>query len=795
MAFNTDSYPDQKLNGFPLSILALTKETVTRLRALNIFALEQLAYVALINPPELRDEVLGLLQRDLSSRLQLPSLTCYVRQADEHRQPFKLIIESDLFAFTASAKSQDDPNPTCMYMWNNPEYNRSTPFHIPQKVKRSRRKNKNSVINTELQPELPLFDVESCSPIPDEDSLSASERPSATDNMSLTEPTLQLSISSDARSLDPVTERHETVAEPVCEGNDMRNRLASNVYSKTLREEPMPVLTSNYHDSYDIWNDKLITYFTAGIPRGTRVFLSIDDDGIADLKDQMKEPVEDFYQAVRDRVVVNNKVCLKFIQGRNEDEKPKGVAFLAVMVIAASYMVDEEEYSQTNYFVRLREVLGLPVDTGRPPGMDGKDIGKEELLWQEWTSWLMEQGFLPSARRGKSRADKFIYYPLSQALLRHTDKDRLCRLFDDRNWNRDWDSETLGAYIRREKDNLSNHLREILNDASRYHAIISDMYDLYEDWRNGNYDFQSIRRTIQRRYLMAGIYRTEDITGKITYYLYPRSPRRQQIDELQVSIADRVVTLRNERQGWYMPQHRLSKEEIERGMACDILQPPHLEKLHLPQQPFWILVPDPDNPESGVYASWGRPTLGTYFIIVCRNDLVSQLEHLRDERLIEWDDKPYPSDVLTNWVEIRHCTVISPAWDGVEISNQDLYEKLCPRDSLNISFSGGIRAPGDSGWIEDYGPQITIYGFESEVDVVIKQAKSEDIIFEETRPTNEPFPFSWPRDGDYIVELPASGFERLVTIRKWKDLEITQPSSFEKTLVNDWSICGALIEE
>jgi hypothetical protein len=206
------------------------------------------------------------------------------------------------------------------------------------------------------------------------------------------------------------------------------------------------------------------------------------------------------------------------------------------------------------------------------------------------------------------------------------------------------------------------------------------------------------------------------------------------------------------------------------------------------------LISDPENPESGVYASWGRPQLGTYFIILCREELVSQLEHLRDERLIEWNGNPQPCP-LTHWVEIHHCNVRSPAWEGVGIANQDLYEKLCPRENLNISLSGGIRVPGNRGWLEDYGPQVTIYGFESEVDVIIKRATEEEPFFEKTQATNEPFGVKWPGAGDYVVELPVYSLERLITIRTWEELERFSPDSFEKTYVHDWNLCGTLIEE
>jgi hypothetical protein len=759
MASDTDTCPGQNLNGFPISFLALTRETASKLRTLHIATIEQLAYVALLESPALRDEVISLLHRDLYNRMELQSLKCYVLPADENRETAQFIIESNVFSFVASVTSGDNTNPTCTYWWNNPRLNNSIPFHKPQKTKYSRHRKKSPVIAPDLQPELPLFETDSPSPAQNPES--------------------------------PVEDSRSFVAPDSTPADDP----AMEDTPKVQKERPMQ---KRFATSYDLWNDALIRHFTSDVPRGTRIFLSIDDDGIAELKEQLdaehEEPVPDFYQAVREHVLIHEheEVSIRLIEGRNSDGKPKGVAFLAAMVVAASRMAIEEEYDQSNYFIRLREVLGLPHDSGRPPGMD---IGTEECLWKEWARWLVEKGFLLSAKRGKSNYDKYINYPLSQALLRHTDRERLCKLFQAKGWNRDWDAETLGTYIRREDENLSKHLREILNDPLRYKAVINDMYELYEDWRSGDYDCQSFRRIVQQRNLSAGIYRTEDITGDITYYLYPRSPRKQHVDAIQVVIAGNVVPFRRERQGWYMPHYELCEEDIEQGASFTIEHPEHLKPLTLPQQPFWILIPDPENPESGVYASWGRPQLGTHFIILCRQELVPQLEHLRHERLLEWGGNPQPCSSFRNWVEIRHCNVISPAWDGVEIDNQDLYEKLCPRKSLNITLSGGLRVPGNDGWLEDHGPRVTIFGFQPEVDVLIKRATDDKAIYDATQKTNEPFMVPWPRTGDYLIEIPGSDFEQFVTIRQWKEVERSVLDNLEKQYTGDWSLCGALIEE
>jgi hypothetical protein len=717
--------------------------------------------------------------------------------SDETHKTFRFIIESDLFYFVASTVSADDTTPTCTYWWKAPELERSIPFHISSKSKRPRRPKGNKCVNPNLQLELPLFDPDSSSPNQNEgnspqasasdfspDVFLPGETTDSSDDMAKV--TLHVSLS----------EQDDPVAPAAYGGNtgiDVNTKEGLLKIPGDVLMQPPPAK----RDSYDQWNDALITYFTADVPRGTRVFLSIDEDGIAAIKHQLEAeyaaPVQDFYEAVRERVVINGKVSIRLIRGRNSAGQPRGVVFLAVMVIAALQMADEEEYSHANYFVRLRGVLGLPDGPGRPPGLD---TGTEESLWKEWTSWLSEKGYLSSARRGKGNYNKFTNYSLSQALLRRTDKNRLCKLFDEMKWNRDWDAETLGVYVRREADNLSMHLQKILHDPPRYQAIINDMYELYEGWRKGDYDCQISGRTVQQqqRHLSAAIYRTEDISG-ITYFLYPRSPRRQQFDDIQVAISDQIVTFRKERQGWYMPQHPLSAAEVEQGASFQIVHPSSLETLTLPQKPFWILIPDPENPDSGVYAAWGRPQPGTYFIILCRHELVPQLEHLRNEHLIEWSGSPQPCPMLTNWVEIHQCSVISPVWEGVEIADQDLYEKLCPRNSLNITLSGGLRVPGKGGWLEEHGPQITIFGSQSEVDVIIKWTGNDVPFYEHTQRTNEPFTVPWPRAGDYLIEIPKFESEHPVTIKKWEELDLSIPDSLEKIQVGNWSLCGAFIEE
>jgi hypothetical protein len=107
---------------------------------------------------------------------------------------------------------------------------------------------------------------------------------------------------------------------------------------------------------------------------------------------------------------------------------------------------------------------------------------------------------------------------------------------------------------------------------------------------------------------------------------------------VQVQYQDGTHYLQEDRSGWYLPiGEPLKINEIECGVKCSISNPSILDKLILPSRDFWILTPDPENPDSGVYASWGTPELGTPFILLCKEELLKDLERLKDERLLEWD--------------------------------------------------------------------------------------------------------------------------------------------------------------
>ena len=556
--------------------------------------------------------------------------------------------------------------------------------------------------------------------------------------------------------------------------------------------------------SYREWNRALVSYFTSGVPRGIKVYLSVDDDILERIGQGFNHTPKtgswsgDFRVAVREEVIIERQVDLGNLQGRTPDGLPQGVAFLGATVLAAYQMAEEEQIDQNNYFRRLREVLGFSTsESGRPSGMER---GSEESLWLEWKRWLMEKGFLSSAQRGDG-STTYISYPISQSILRRADKERLRQLFNDKQWRTQWDAQTLSIRVRQEAAKLTQHLKNLLTGArsgQRHEAIAEAIHELYEQWRDDGLITVGRRASpTSTPNLFAGLYRTEDpFLGQVEYYFYPKQPRGLQPGEVRVQGEGNVYTLLSERPGWFMPIGSVGITELEGGASYQIDSPDILNYLILPQRDFWILTPDPENPDSGVYASWGRPSLGEYFILLCKEELLPQLELLRNERLLEWSGELFYVFENSNWVELHQCMVISQAWSGVFIKNQELYEALKPSASLSISLSGGLRVPNMGAWLEEHGPQVTLFGFYPKADLQVTRLSDGHRLLDESPSTNIPLSIEWSNPGDYLVEAAyASEYtERLVKIVDWSQLSLEIPGHRESLLIGSSQICGSVIE-
>lgn len=560
--------------------------------------------------------------------------------------------------------------------------------------------------------------------------------------------------------------------------------------------------------SYEHWNAAIAEYFVSGLPTGATVYLSVDDDSIADigLRFLRRGPgntdwVEDFLSAVRAKCVVGDEVRLGPVQGASAAGLPRCVAFLGALVLAAHRMAGEEVTTESNYFTPLRQVLGLTdSESGRPRGLQSS--GSEEPLWLAWNQWIVQKGFLPSAERGNG-STKYIHYPLSQALLREGDKRRLGRVFREaagsHRISKKWDRGKLSAWLRMNVGLFNTqHFRQLFQEAEprRYEAIVDAVFDLYDtlDWTGKEQSRPAAKQTVQR-HIMAGLYRAEDpLAGSINYFLYPREPKRWKGAKLYILYDGQSYLLREERPGWFIP---LWTEDPSGGRRYDVSGDPEVKELTLPERDFWILVRDPENEDSGVLASWCYPGIFERFILLCRKEHAQNIERLRQGGLLRWDyEFPLPEPV-SGWVEYRECVITSLDWGEVLSESNDLFDALWPSASATIALRGGLRVPQQRGWLEGYGPEVAIYAFEERMRFVVHDILNIDVeVMDKMIETNQYFELPELTRGDYLLQVYGGSrmlAQRAFRILPWRMLSCAKPEQSYSVRFGSFTLQGGLI--
>lgn len=187
---------------------------------------------------------------------------------------------------------------------------------------------------------------------------------------------------------------------------------------------------------FESWNEALCRRYFSRASAGGPVFFFTDDEALAEVhpsgnpeqacssladavNGQLNYGARDLFQSIRNR-------HRQWASGDRSD-CPPSLPLLALSVNAATHMHSDEEFRHTNYYVRFRELLGLD-GRGMP---DGFHRAMHEL-WEDLSEWLDadQQG---SRGRSTIRTHPVFHnigYPISQALFRQSDANRLSRLFD-----------------------------------------------------------------------------------------------------------------------------------------------------------------------------------------------------------------------------------------------------------------------------------------------------------------------------------------------------------------------------
>ncbi len=504
---------------------------------------------------------------------------------------------------------------------------------------------------------------------------------------------------------------------------------------------------------YKQWNTAIIDYFTEEVPKGTPIYLTVNDEvlkiiGNKYFQTSIETAVDDFENSIRNKCtsILNAQkwVCLDNICSYDIDDYPLGVAFLSAMVLAAHRMAEEADIDAANYFMRFCKLLQVAANQqgSRPKGMglnnnEGSERGAEVSLWRCWNAWLESHGFVSTAKPLANGPLKYLNYTIEQALLRDDDVEFLRRKFRDvLNHLRSLDEAQLRGWMTRQNF-TRKHLKAGLEsyDEGRVSAFLDAAYRVYDtmDWDNEAGD--AFIGATATRCLIAGLERRVSGCGEASYWMLPRRPTHWKAVQLEVLTQNNTLQkLELYRADLFRPTWSINPF-TDTSEVFTVSGDSGFDQLVFPKRDFWVLTEDPDDMDKTL-ATWDKypRLLGKKFMLLLKGSIESSLSQellrYKDANLIDWEGTA--KEDKRGWTEFHGCMILSHTlvWAGVRpiSAATELYDALKPwsTELASLSLSGGLKAPNQKAWLNGYPPTLRIYGFELDYQLYI--ARGQEVI-------------------------------------------------------------------
>lgn len=203
---------------------------------------------------------------------------------------------------------------------------------------------------------------------------------------------------------------------------------------------------------YDLWNAALATVVYSRDHAQQPVYLDVEDGlllevaGHLGLKGTAPEAAQHLYTAVRRTLVLqaadgsggvfsNHRRRLDswwratLRNGVGLDSPPPVLALLAVYARAAELMERDETFRANAYYPRLAQLLSI---TSTDQDRMARSFRREsERFWRALNEWLMGLGGAVGLPTAEAIGHRYVGIPLSQALIRAADRQRLGQFFVD----------------------------------------------------------------------------------------------------------------------------------------------------------------------------------------------------------------------------------------------------------------------------------------------------------------------------------------------------------------------------
>ncbi|MDA0241803.1 MAG: hypothetical protein OT477_00155 [Chloroflexi bacterium] len=454
----------------------------------------------------------------------------------------------------------------------------------------------------------------------------------------------------------------------------------------------------NYQDKYDDWNKALANYFYNEAQAEKPVYLQVDDDILSEIAQEIGIPKEDgrkaFIAAVRHRARLKEDPFFRFFSRVWQNNIPPFIAFLGLCVLAAFDMDydDEKGVSSANYYDRLKDLLGVK----RPKRFD--DVGE---LWERLNQWLDKDH---EQKLGKATASyithRHVGYPISQALMRMTDRQKLpdffveCKLKPEQEWvTPEYFKHELVQLATKTTWPFSNRVWRIFEkqDDDAMTLVARIVHAEYGGWdgrsteqiRMGFLSIQKIALQLEINY--DGF--------ECTLYPCARSKSGEQFPE-GVYQSFQTIKLRRDPYllNWFtaLPDYPFLMEFFaEKELGLQSLDRRFRQQI----SPASIMLFREDSDgELGSYVRYdGQPILRETYQIVCHNRLRNLIEtyltkHGQYSEILTSDNPIYK-----NWVCFRDARLVNRQ----EVVNEALTPLIPAKIGLSLRRKGGLKLGRD----------------------------------------------------------------------------------------------------
>jgi hypothetical protein len=509
----------------------------------------------------------------------------------------------------------------------------------------------------------------------------------------------------------------------------------------------------------DIISEIIYSEDRSGLP----VHLDLDDHSIASIESLHGITPQEFRDQLISAVgrVHKNNDLLKIFSEFEEATRrwvsksdflatPPALSLLAVLSIAADEMVAEENISANNYYLRLSKVLARSGGIAPDPNALGSQYRPRAVeLWKSLTTWLEAwQGDRgkPTVPLPGDAADidtrKYIRMPISQALLRESDRSNLYKMFSANNLDPAMSVSEQLMFVLLEQWIMSpyttSQLKKIWKVEEYRESLVLLVISAMDSWPGAEVEANGETTTSSKVGLTLVL---DKWMNRAEFGIEIRYEGSKSPNEIEIRTADESFTRSMVVPAGPKSVRIADLSAFETSSLIDGIVEIRNEGIGLKgQRRPRAIVPMMFQQTSNEYIEVAGVAMGTVHGLLVRNSTVNDLETKVRELLTDVA-RPGWSKVDTSrfagfpeeWTLFQNVDIVVPF--DLQSLKYKFLEVLVPLEAPSIQLTNGFKIPGRrERWLRSAPPEIFAV-VPRETNVAISITNSAGVVVAETNPS------------------------------------------------------------